>query len=134
MAEKKAPRVRKMETVRDRNQKAVERATAKATKVRKKPVKAVANKLASPLKKPVRVASKPFKTKPVKFIGKWLGRILLPKYFRNSYKELRQVTWPSRRETWKLTFAVLVFTTVFGLLIIVTDYGLDKIIRRIVLR
>ena len=133
MADKKQPRVRKVETVRERNANVAQKAEAKAGKVKKRPVRRVAKAVARPLK-PLKVVAKPFKIRPVRFVGRWVGRILLPRYFRNAYKELRQVTWPSRRETWKLTFAVLIFATVFGFLVAITDLGLDKIIRRIVLR
>jgi preprotein translocase SecE subunit len=61
-------------------------------------------------------------------------RRLVPRYFINSWRELRLVTWPNRRETWRLTGAVLVFAIVFGALVAVVDYGLDQIFRRLVLR
>lgn len=129
MADKK-PRVRKAETVRERNEKATQKAEANANKVKKQPVR----KAARAVRRPLSVVAKPFKVRPVRFVFRWLGKILLPKYFRNAYKELRQVKWPSRRETWKLTFAVLIFAVAFGFFVTITDYGLDKVIRRIVLR
>lgn len=61
-------------------------------------------------------------------------RHIIPSYFRNSWKELKQVTWPDRKQTIQLTFAVFVFATVFGVLIAVTDYGLDRIFKRILLK
>jgi preprotein translocase SecE subunit len=129
MADKK-PRVRKVETVRERNEKATLKAEANASKVRKQPVRSTARVVG----KPFGYVAKPFKVRPVRFVARWVGLILVPRYFRNSFKELRQVKWPSRRETWKLTFAVLIFAVVFGFLVTITDYGLDKVIRRIVLR
>ena len=44
------------------------------------------------------------------------------------------VTWPTRKNTWKLTLAVLVFAIVFGILATLTDLALDKLIHRIVFR
>lgn len=129
MAEKK-PRIRKVETVRERNAKATEKAEANANKTKKHPVRRVGKAALKPLK----VVAKPLRVRPVRFVLKWVGLILWPRYFRNSFKELRQVKWPTRRETWKLTFAVLIFATVFGFIITLTDYGLDKVIKRIVLR
>lgn len=134
MAEKKQPRVRRVETVRDRNQKATEKAAANAGKVKKRPVRRALSAVGKPLSKPAKVAAKPFKTRPVRFTAKWIGLIVWPPYFRNSFKEIRQVKWPTSRETWKLTFAVLAFAVVFGFLVSITDFGLDKVIRRIVLR
>jgi preprotein translocase SecE subunit len=132
MAEKK-PRVRKAETVRERNEKVAIKAGLDSSKVKKRPVARAAKIVAAPLR-PLAVLAKPFKIRPVKFVLKWISLILLPRYFRNSFRELRQVTWPDRRQTWKLTFSVLIFAVVFGFLVTLTDYGLDKVIRRIVLR
>lgn len=70
---------------------------------------------------------------PFRRVGRVL-RFLVPPYFRNSWKELKQVTWPSRKETWQLTFAVFVFAIVFGALITITDYGLDKLFRKVLLK
>jgi preprotein translocase SecE subunit len=46
-----------------------------------------------------------------------IGYILFPPYFRNSWKELRLVTWPNRTQTRRLTFAVIVFSLIFGLIL-----------------
>ena len=71
-----------------------------------------------------------FNRKPFRIIG----RILLPLYFRNSWRELRQVQWPKRREARDLTFAVLAFAIVFGGVVAFVDYGLDKLFRNILLK
>ncbi|HWB39157.1 MAG TPA: preprotein translocase subunit SecE [Candidatus Saccharimonadales bacterium] len=63
-----------------------------------------------------------------------IGLILVPKYFRNSWQELKLVKWPSRRDSRRLTFAVIIFATVFGALIAIVDYGLDKLFRNILLK
>ena len=110
------------------------REQAKAAKEPKRRLRRAAGAVARPLHRPARVVSWPFRLRPVRFIGRLLGRILWPKYFRNSFKEVRQVTWPSRRETWKLTFAVLIFALVFGLAAAGTDFVLDNIMRRIIFR
>lgn len=62
-----------------------------------------------------------------------LGKILWPTYFRNSWKELRQVTWPTRRETWQLTLAVIIFSTIFGVIVAVVDYGLNKVFKALII-
>ncbi len=133
----KAPRVRKTETVRERNQKAQAKAEARAVKSEgklKRALKKIGRTIYKPLKKPLHILTAPFRTRPMRFIGRTLGRIFWPKYFRNSYKELKQVTWPTQKDTWKLTGAVLVFAIVFGLAAAGTDFVLDKIIQRIVFR
>ena len=133
MATKK-PRVRKVETVRERNEKISAKAQAKASKAPKRRVLRAATKVAKPLSKPMRILTWPFRTRPMRAVGRFLGRLFWPRYFRNSYKELRLVEWPSRMNTWKLTFAVLIFALVFGLAAAGVDLILDKIIRRIVFR
>ena len=67
--------------------------------------------------------------------GRFLNkrRHLVPSYFREAARELKQVTWPTRKETWKLTFAVFLFAIIFGLVIAVVDYGLDKVFRKVLL-
>ena len=75
--------------------------------------------------------------KLIQIIGKILklvGRFVIPKYFRSSYAELKQVTWPSFSESRKLTFAVLAFAIVFGALVATLDYGLSNLFRIILLK
>jgi preprotein translocase SecE subunit len=71
--------------------------------------------------------------RPVRFIARLLGKILLPVYFRNSWKELRLVVWPNNRTTWRLTGAVLLFAIVFGLMIAGLDYVMEKGFREVLL-
>lgn len=89
-------------------------------------------------------------TAPVRFLGRGiaalgrklnkikvfriLGFMLWPPYFRNSWKELRQVTWPSGKLSRQLTTAVLLFATVFGLLVALVDFGLDKVFKQVLLK
>lgn len=61
-------------------------------------------------------------------------RWLTPTYFVNSWREVRQVTWPNRRETWRLTLAVFIFAAVFGALIAGVDKGLDLLFKKIILK
>ena len=71
-----------------------------------------------------------FRLKPMQF----LGRILGVSFVRSSWQELRQVTWPTRREGRRLTTAVIIFSVIFGALIAVVDYGLDKLFKQVILR
>ncbi len=76
---------------------------------------------------------------PLKMPDNKVGRVLskrrsvLPKWLRNAWAEMREVVWPTRKETLKLTLAVFVFAIVFGLLIALVDYGLDKVFRSLLL-
>ncbi|HKU18376.1 MAG TPA: preprotein translocase subunit SecE [Candidatus Saccharimonadales bacterium] len=83
---------------------------------------------------PFRFIGRPFAKLGRFKVFRIIGYILLPKYFRNSWKELRQVTWPSRRESWQLTSAVLLFAAVFGVLIALVDFGLDKLFKQVLLK
>ena len=42
-------------------------------------------------------------------------------YFIGAWRELRQVRWPDRKATWGLTFAVVVYSIFFFVLVIVLD-------------
>jgi len=117
------PRIRKaVPTVREKIEIGAQKAEAKPRVRRPLSILWRALKsLLSPLLPVVQVILKPLS---------WL----VPRYFINSWRELRQVTWPNRRETWRLTAAVMIFAIVFGALIAVVDLGLDQIFKRLILR
>ncbi len=71
--------------------------------------------------------------KPIRAVFHFLGRIFVPKYFRNSFKELKYVTWPGFVLSWKLTLAVLIFAISFGLLIAGLDFVFEKLFREVLL-
>jgi preprotein translocase SecE subunit len=88
-----------------------------------------------------RVLSVPFRLigRAFRPLGKFklfrvIGYILAPPYIRNAWKELRLVTWPNAKQTRQLVFAVIVFSVVFGGIVAVVDYGLDKAFRAIILK
>lgn len=68
--------------------------------------------------------------RPVRKVLGWL----VPRYFVNSWRELRLVTWPGRRETWRLTGAVFVFAIVFGVMITGVDKVIDKFFKELVIK
>lgn len=129
MADKPVKAKKTSQTVRERSQ------TGATKKVRRlkpsvpKPVSAAS----SGAKSALRPLKKPFQNKPMRFIGRILSKVLLINYFRSSWRELRQVTWPNRKETAKLTIAVFMFAIVFGAIIALVDLGLDKVFRKILL-
>lgn len=43
------------------------------------------------------------------------------RYLAESWQELKQVRWPNRKMTWKLVFAVILYTVIFAALIMVLD-------------
>ena len=129
---RRRPRIRKSApTVRERQ----EAAQAKAEEVKPRRVRKLAGKAATPFKKlnlrqrkAVKVAARPLR--PIKKGLRWI----VPNYFVNSWREVRQVVWPSRKETWRLTLAVFIFAIVFGALVAGVDKGLDEIFKKVVLK
>ncbi|MBP9761561.1 preprotein translocase subunit SecE [Candidatus Saccharibacteria bacterium] len=63
-----------------------------------------------------------------------IGRILGFRYVSSSWQELKQVTWPTFRESRRLTLAVIIFSIVFGLIIAIVDYGLDKVFKQLLIK
>jgi preprotein translocase SecE subunit len=112
------------ETVRERAAKAVE-ANGKKIKPAREP-----RKVFAPFRAIGRFLKKVGSFPPIRI----LGLILLPRYVRNSWRELRQVAWPGRRESLRLTSAVIIFAVIFGVLIAATDYGLDKVFKKVILK
>ena len=70
-------------------------------------------------------------------VGRFFKRILrplVPRYFINSWRELKLVTWPGGKETWRLTAAVFVFALVFGAAVYGVDRLLDEIFKKFILK
>ena len=95
-------------------------------------------RVVKPITRPVGAGSRRVaRFRLVRWLGvplRFIGRVLFPVYFRNSWRELRKVEWPSWKQSRRLTFAVLAFAVVFGTTIAVVDYGLDKLFRNILLK
>ncbi len=47
--------------------------------------------------------------------------VKLGQYIKNSWSELRQVRWPNRKTTWKMLFAVIIYTAIFITFIMLLD-------------
>lgn len=127
-AKKAKRRVKNPETFRER--------AVKATEISDKPkrsagLKRAGGRITSPVLGPIaRILRKVFSFRPFRLVGK----ILLPVYIRRSWHELRLVTWPSWKESRRLTFAVLIFAIIFGASIALVDYGLDVLFKHILLK
>jgi preprotein translocase SecE subunit len=118
MAEKPASKKRRIknpETFRERLQKDAEAGEKNSASSRIKQTGGKLSKSAAPAK---RGAGRVFNSKPF--------RIIIPKYFRSSWQELKLVTWPSWNEGRRLTSAVLIFAIIFGATIAGVDWVLDK--------
>ncbi|HXH27124.1 MAG TPA: preprotein translocase subunit SecE [Candidatus Acidoferrum sp.] len=55
-------------------------------------------------------------------------------YFVGSWQELREVSWPNRRATWGLTFAVLLFTFVLVAFIFGIDTGFEQLFKGVIIK
>lgn len=134
---KKKRIVKKSETVRQKREKASQ-VKPKQRRVRQtvskanKPAKSV-GRFISRIFKPFGFLLRPFKTKPFRAVGRFLYKFLGIGYFINSWKELKQVEWPSRRDTIKLTFAVFVFAIAIAGFVAILDFGLEKVFRQLLI-
>lgn len=124
-------KLKKTQSVRDKVAKAsTPKKTRKLTNAKSsvsKPIKkiaAIGRKQYHPIKLP--------KSKYGEFLTK--SRKFTPGYFRASWQELKQVIWPNKKETIKLTIAVFLFAIFFALLISLVDYGLDKAFKSLILK
>ncbi len=116
--EKNKPQVQP-ESVRER----AERAISEASKPKKK------QEQSETTKKP-EVKSKP--DKPKKEKKERLFHIV-PKFIRQAFVEIKLVSWPNARTTFKLTTAVIIFATVFAILVSLVDFGFGKIFKKVFL-
>jgi len=55
-------------------------------------------------------------------------------YFKGAFDEIRKVTWPTRKEAFKLTFSVIVFALVFAMFTSVIDFGINELFNKILLK
>lgn len=136
MAEKEAKESRKSKKTEAKKKSTMRESAAKSREAANKPKRV--RKAASAATKPVSKIGKALTTEYHLINNEKQGfftksRSFIPKYFKNSAKELKNVTWPGRKETWRLVFAVFVFALVMGTFIAVLDYGLEKLLREVIL-
>ncbi len=55
-------------------------------------------------------------------------------YFAASRAELAKVTWPTRRQTAKLTYTVIVFSFAFAALLGTLDYVFASLLQKLILK
>lgn len=103
------------------------------TRVISRPFRALGTIIVT-LLRPFRFVLKPFKTRPARAVGRFLASVLLLRYFRNSWRELKLVEWPNARQTFQLTLAVFAFAIFFSAIISLADYGLDKAFQRLIIK
>lgn len=100
--------------------------------------KAATGKISRPLRRAASHSKREFH--PVKLPDNRAGRILgkrvnlVPKFFREAWSEITQVTWPTGREMVRLTIAVFIFSVILTAIVAVLDLGLDKLFREIIVQ
>jgi preprotein translocase subunit SecE len=52
----------------------------------------------------------------------------LTKYLRGAYAELRKVTWPTRKETWRKSWIVIWFSVFFAVFLGGLDFLMNKLL------
>ena len=118
----KNPR-KKTESVKDRAEKAIEA----ASKPKKSEVRSESSKKESSKKRSFKIRNKDKKDrKPRRFH-------IIPKFLRLAFAEIKLVTWPNTRTTYRLTVAVIIFATIFSLLITLVDWGFGHIFKKVFL-
>lgn len=106
----------------------------------KKPrrLKAASKRIASPVKQAAKYGRREFH--PVELPEGKAGRLLnkrirfMPKFFTEAWQEIRQVTWPTPKETLRLTLAVFIFAVILTAIVAVLDLGLDKVFRELIIQ
>ncbi len=139
MAEEKSAktrrRVKNPETFRERAEKAAE---ASEQPQRSPRIRGAFGRVLRPVFAPIGRGLRSFfghkAFRPIRKVLRMIGKVIFPAYFRNSWRELKLVTWPTWRQSRQLTFAVLVFAIIFGGVVALVDYGLDKVFRQLLLK
>ncbi len=121
--------------------KSTKKQSVREKQARKKPasssrVKTVVGKATKPFKKAHKAGQKEYHLPmPNNKLGRLLSKRgrLVPKFFREAWAEIKLVTWPNRRETYRLTIAVFIFSIVFGALVASLDIALDKLFKEVII-
>lgn len=83
------------------------------------PKKRASTKVATPSKTPKTTKKQKVSKEPSNRFTKTLASI--GGYFTGAWYELKQVRWPTRKATWGLTLAVILFSAFFVVLILLLD-------------
>jgi len=59
---------------------------------------------------------------------------LLNSFFSGAMLELKQITWPSKKETINLMKVVIIFSIVMAIFLGIVDYGFSTIMQTFVLK
>ncbi len=119
---------KKTQTVRERTEN---------TKIPKKRIRKTVKKATIPLKSIKKLHAKEYHLPlPDNKLGNFLTKRvrIFPKFVREAFAEVRQVTWPNRRDTISLTLAVFIFALVFASIVGLLDFGLSKAFEKFIVK
>jgi len=102
--------------------------------IQKDKIKNSSQNLKTNYKTPRKESKKNLKPNLLKKILHVIGIILLPRYFRYSWQELKLVSWPNFKLSRQLTLAVIIFAVFFGVSIYYLDNGLADVFKYILLK
>ncbi len=79
-------------------------------------------KLTRAERKALKKAGKPIPEREIKsYFILFRPFVRFGRYLRDSWREIRQVRWPNRKATWKMTLAVLVYVALFMIFLTLID-------------
>lgn len=88
----------------------------------KKPAKTTEKKQKKVEAKPAKIKAKAeVEKQPKKVFILFRPFAAIGRYIKNSWQEMRQVRWPNRKYTWKMTIAMLVYCVIFLAFIVLLD-------------
>ncbi len=115
MSKKSAPK--KSAKTKVRRVKAKTKVVAKTKKTTTKVKQVTAKKAVAKKSKSTKKA-----VKKTSFLAKLLSPIIsFNRYLKNSWRELKKVRWPSRKETWQKVLSIIIYGLFFIFLVILLD-------------
>lgn len=134
MARIKKPSLKskKKETVRERAEK---KRLKQANEPRRKKVASATSKPVKGIGKILTKEYNPITVKKGRYSKLLSKRVrFVPKYFIESFEEIKQVTWLKPRQAMSLTFAVIIFSVSIALFVQLLSFVFDKVVQEVILK
>ena len=95
--------------------------TVKAKNSENKKVRAKQAAAAKKAEKAERKAAKEAEAEKKKVFILFRPFVAIGRYVRDSFREVRQVRWPDRKSTWKMTLSVIIYVVLIAVAIMLLD-------------
>ena len=95
--------------------------TVKAKNSENKKVRAKQAAAAKKAEKAERKAAKEAEAEKKKVFILFRPFVAIGRYIRDSFREVRQVRWPDRKSTWKMTLSVIIYVVLIAVAIMLLD-------------